>query len=185
MATLTNNINAQNIVDRFADYVVATGNAGIIWGTGAKPFTEMEDAVFGGTTSGKSIVANGNSLGGSGAIITASTIYNALVTETNRYTNIRKLRARKYVTTTDAGATGTYSYDQTNVAHLSTNYLQNIGSPSVGFASTSLIQISTLENFFDTLRTSYNTARDSIITIQVDVCHTSCHASCHGSRSRR
>lgn len=184
MATLTNNINAQNIVDRFADYVVATGNSGIVWGTNILPFTGFPN-IFGGTTAGTPIAANGNSLGGSGAIITASTIYAALVAETNRYTQIRKLQARKFVTTTDAGKTGTYSFDQTEVAYLNSNYSQSIGSPSVGFASTSLIQTSTLESFFDTLRSSYNTARAATVVYTVEVCHTSCHASCHGSRSRR
>ena len=47
MATLTNPINAQNIVDRFADYVTATADSGISWGTNALPFSEFNSANFG------------------------------------------------------------------------------------------------------------------------------------------
>jgi hypothetical protein len=38
MATLTNPINADNIVDRFADFVVDTANANIVWSASNKPF---------------------------------------------------------------------------------------------------------------------------------------------------
>ena len=86
MATLTNPIEEQNIVDRFADYVVATANAGITWGTNDIPFAEMGTSYFGGTTSGKSIGITGANI--SATPITASTIYNALVGETNAYKSI-------------------------------------------------------------------------------------------------
>lgn len=195
MATLTNPVSRQNIVDRFSDYVTATANAGIVWGTNALP-THTDGTVvtlsgnFGGTTSGRAISINGDTLGASGSIITAITIYNSLLTDTNRYTRIRKLRARLNVTGT-GGNTGTRPtagiiYDQTAVAHMNDTYLQAIASVNnAGVASGQVIDDTNLETLFSNLRTEYNTKRDTTVTLTRDVCHASCHSSCHGSRGRR
>lgn len=190
MAVLTNNINAQNIVDRFADYVRATANSGISWGTNSRPFNEFPVSYFGGTTAGKGIEINGNNLGGPGALIVASTIYNVLRDETNRYTRIRRLRALLFVTggggNTGSRPTPGYVYDQTAVAHMNSGYAQNVGSPANnGVAAGNLITVSGLEGFFNNLRSAYNNARNNTVTIQINVCHASCHSSCHGARGRR
>jgi hypothetical protein len=189
MATLTSPVRTQNIVDRFADYVTATAASGISWGTNAKPFAEMPDSTFGGTTSGRSIGISGGNIGS--GLITASNIYNTLVNETTQYTSIRNLRAILNVLG-DGGNLGTrpgqlgYIYDQTAVAYMNTNYLQSIGSPgNAGVASGNVISTVNLESFFNTLRNSYNSARATTATVQVDVCHSSCHSACHSSRSRR
>jgi hypothetical protein len=190
MATLTNPVRSQNIVDRFADYVTATANAGIVWGTNALPFPEMPSTNFGGTTSGRGITVNGSSITPTGSRITASNIYDTLVNETATYTNIRNLRALLFVEG-NGGNTGIrpnagFVFDQTAVSHLNVNYRQNIGSPAnSGVASNQTISVSNLENFFNNLRTAYNNARATTATIQVNVCHASCHNSCHSSRGRR
>ena len=187
MAVLTNNINAQNIVDRFADFAT-TATDSISWGTNSIPFPEFDAAVFGGTTSGKPIGITGSVL--TDTNVTASTIYNALVTETNTFTRIRNLRAILFVTGT-GGNTGTRPvagivYDVTAVANMSASYLQNIVSPAnANVASTRTITSANLESFFTNLRNSYNAARENTTTIQINVCHASCHSSCHASRSRR
>jgi len=195
MATLTNPVEDQNIVDRYADYVVATANSGIVWGTNANPThsdgTEViPDSAFGGSTSGKSIGINGGSLKDNGELITASGIYNTLLNETYNYSRIRKVRAVLNVTG-GGGNTGSRPspgiiYDSTNVAHMSDSYRVGLGTPSNnGVSSSSIIDDNGLEQFFATLRTSYNTARETTHTYQTDVCHASCHSSCHGSRGRR
>lgn len=190
MATLNNPVNPQNIVDRFADYVVATGNSGIVWGTNAVPFGEFNTAEFGGSTSGKGIGISGSNIASVGDTITASNIYNTLVGETNTYTNIRNLRAILFVEggggNTGSRPTEGVVYDNTQVAYLNTNYLQNVGSPdasNVGSGNT--VTSSGLEQFFTNLQSAYNSARNTTQTIQVNVCHASCHSSCHASRSRR
>ena len=188
MATLTSPIEEQNIVDRFADYVVSTANAGITWGTNSVPFSEMSTSYFGGTTSGKTIEISGNNI--TGDPINASTIYNTLVAETNRYTKIRNLRAILFV---DGGggnignyATPGVNYDQTAVAYLNDSYLQNVGSPANGGVQAgSVASDDSLEALFTNLRSSYNTSRANTQTIQINVCHSNCHSDCHGSRSRR
>lgn len=187
MATLNNPVGTQNIVDRFADYVVATANAGIVWGYNNRPFYEFPPEYFGGD-GGKAIGINGNNIYADP--INAATIYNALVAETNTYTRIRKLQAKMNVTggggNTGSRPTAGIVYDYTNVANMNTNYLQNIGSPdNRGVASGQNVSATNLENFFDTLRSAYNTKRDTVQTIQIDVCHASCHSSCHSSRGRR
>ena len=180
MATLTNNINPQNIVDRFADYVTATAGAGISWGANALPFSQFSPANFGGTTAGRPIGITGPSISPVGGKITASNIYDTLVIETARYTSIRNLRAILNLT-----GSGT-QFDQTAVAYMNSTYLQSIGSPAnAGVASGNSISSSNLESLFNNLRTSYSNARSATTTITVTVCHTSCHSSCHGSRGRR
>jgi hypothetical protein len=181
MATLTNNINPQNIVDRFADYVTATASAGISWGTNAKPFTQFDAANFGGPTTGRPIGITGTTISPVGGTITAAAIYNALVNETAQYTSIRSLRAILHLT-----GSGN-QFDQTAVAYMNmASYGQSIGSPAnAGVSAGSTITSSNLESFFNNLRSSYNTARAATTTITVTVCHTSCHSSCHGSRGRR
>ena len=189
MATLNNPINPQNIVDRFADYVVATANTGIVWGTDALPFPEFNSAEFGGTTAGKNIGIIGSNIGAVGSAINATNIYNTLLNETTTYTNIRNLRALLFVDG-DGGNTGSRPvpgvvFDTTSSAYLNATYLQSIGAGASDVVSGSNITSTGLETFFDNLRTSYNSARGSTVTLQVNVCHASCHSSCHGSRSRR
>jgi len=188
MATLTSPVRTQNIVDRFADYVTATADSGISWGTNAYPFGEFDGNNFGGTTSGRPIGISGGNIGS--GVITASNIYNTLVNETAAYTSIRNLRAILFV---DGGGGNTGSrptpgviYDQTAVAYMNGSYLQSIGTPANnGVASGNVASATNLESFFNTLRSTYNSARGSTVTIQVNVCNASCHSSCHGSRSRR
>jgi hypothetical protein len=188
MATLNNPINAQNIVDRFADYVVASANSGISWGTNSSPFAEFNTAEFGGDTNGRGISIGGSAV--SATPITASTIYNALVNETQTFSNIRNLRAILFVDG-GGGNTGTRPtpgtvYDQTAVAHLNTGYRQaQNGIGDGGVASGNTISVSNLQQFFANCQAEYLARRGATATIQVNVCHASCHSSCHSSRGRR
>lgn len=211
MATLTNNINAQNVVDRFADYVVATGNASIVFASNALPFgvySSYFPNIWGGTTTGKAIGITGANLGGLGSTITAATIVSVLRAETTAYTRIRNLRAVLFITGTGfitprPTGNGTVNdirvdlgpitgqgpgiiYDQTSKANLSTTYLQTLAATaSTGIATDSDITTANLETFFTNLRTAYNTALATTHTQQVNVCHASCHNNCHSSRGRR
>jgi len=190
MATLNNPINPQNIVDRFADYVVSTANAGIVWGTDVSPFVEFNTAEFGGTTSGKAIGISGSNINAVGDTITATNIYNTLVNETATFSNIRNLRALLFVEggggNTGSRPTPGYVYDNTQVAYLNSSYLQSVGSPSASDVSSgNSVTSSGLETFFVNLQSAYNTTRAATATIQVNVCHASCHSSCHSSRGRR
>jgi hypothetical protein len=189
MTSLTNPIGAQNIVDRFADYVVATANSGISWGTNAYPFGEFDGNYFGGDTNGRGIGINGNSLGGTGAVVNGTTIYNTLVNETYAYTRLRNLRAQLNVTggggnTGSRGSPGIV-YDNTAKANMNTNYLAGISPANGGVASTALITSAGLEQYFNNLRSSYAAVRDSTVLVTINVCHASCHSSCHSSRGRR
>ncbi len=95
MVTLTNPVTPQNIVDRFKDLVTDVANSGIVYGTNNKPFAEMPDATYAGTTAGATVTATGTTIGTTGNTITASTIKTVLETETALYTNIRLPRAIK------------------------------------------------------------------------------------------
>lgn len=185
---LTNPISKQGIVNRFADYVVATANASISWGTGAKPFTEMPDANFGGTTGGRSIGISGTSI--SGTQINAGNIRSVLEAETAAYTNMRNLRARLNVTggggNTGSRPTAGIIFDQTAKSHLSTAFRAGIGNPNnANVVAGQQVTAANLETYFSNLRAAYAGVRDNTVTITVDVCHASCHSSCHGSRGRR
>lgn len=197
MATLNNPINKQNIVDRFADFVVATANSNIVWGLNNRPSVYFTSTYigfepFGGDTTGKSIAVSAANI--TDTLVTASTIYNVLVQETQRYSNIRNLRAIVNVTggggNTPAGpltpSTPGAVFDQTQKAFLSDTYLQSLGTPAnAGVASGQNVRSTNLESFFANLQSQYNTYRDTTVTITANVCHSSCHSSCHASRGRR
>jgi hypothetical protein len=202
---LTNPINKQNVINRFSQFVTAIANANIIWGTNSRPSiyftsTYIGFEPFGGTTSGKSIAASASSI--NDVEITASTIYRVLVQETQRYSNIRNLRAQVNVTGTgllilensnariDLGPITGFEpgliLDETQKAHLSSTYLQVEGTPNPSNVVVSqTITAAGLENFFTNLQTLYNQYRDNVVTITANVCHSSCHNSCHAARSRR
>jgi len=190
MTTLNNPITPQNIVDRFADFVTSTANSGITWGTNNYPFSQFDGNQFGGTTTGTTVTATGSFIGNTGNTITATTIINVLLAETQLYTNIRYLRAILNVTG-GGGNTGNYGspgiiYDNTSVAFLNANYRQTLNN--VNFSDVNRnnkITVSGLETFFSNLQTEYNNQRNNVTTIQVDVCHSSCHSNCHSSRGRR
>jgi hypothetical protein len=191
MATLTNPITPQNIVDRYADFVTIVANQNIIWGTNALPFSDMPSSNFGGTTTtGKSITILGAFIVGTNSEISAAKIYDTLLAETRTYTRIRNLRAILFVTGTGGNigsrpTPGTI-FDQTQKSNLNTTYLQSLGTVSnSGVSSGQNVSVSNLERLFTGMGTAYNTAATTTATIQINVCHASCHSSCHGSRSRR
>jgi len=188
---LTDPIARQNIVNRFADYVRGAANSGISWGTNAYPFGEFSVLayVFGGTTAGKAIEIDGNSLGAAGTVANANTVYNVLIAETTRYTRIRLMRALLFVDggggNTGSRPTPGYVYDGTAVAHLNSGYQVNVsaGRDNV-FSGNTMTRVGTA-NMFNNMRAAYNSIRGSAVTFQVNVCHASCHSSCHSSRGRR
>jgi hypothetical protein len=188
---LTDPISAQNVVNRFADYVRGAANSGISWGTNAWPFGEFgpNAGIFGGDTNGKPIEINGGSLGGVGAIAVAQTTYNVLIAETTRYTRIRLLRAVLFV---DGGGGNTGSrptpgvvYDQTAVAHLNSGYQVGVSADRNNVFAGNIMTRGGTAAMFNNMRTAYNNVRNSSIYSQVNVCHASCHSNCHSSRSRR
>jgi hypothetical protein len=189
MTTLTNPPSAQNIVDRFADYVVATANAGIVWGTNTLPFVDFPPAQLGGTTAGVPISINGSSLSTPTPRIDAPTIYNVLTGQTQLYTNIRKLRAIKtYLVQSDSPVSSVYNtlFDQTQVAHLATSYRQTFTYSGPTLTAGSPITPATLEALFDGLRTRYSEYRDVVATYTYATCHSNHANTCHTSkRSRR
>jgi hypothetical protein len=192
MTSLTNPVNKQNIVDRFADYVAATANSGISWGTNAYPFAEWDKAAqFGGSTSGKSIEISGADIAANSSDeITAQNIYDTLIAETYRYTNIRNLRALLYVDgaggNTGSRPTAGYVYDGTAVAYMNTNYRQSVSSGRSDVYAGNTITSTGMEAMYDSMRANYNSARATTYNyLQTNVCHASCHSSCHSSRGRR
>jgi len=195
MVTLTNPINKQNIVDRFNDYVRATANTGIVWGTGANPFPEWDKPeLWGGSTSGKVSEISGANL--NTTQVTADTIYNVLIAETRRYGRIRVITAQLFVTGTGrtvstGNATGTRPtpgtvFDETKVSHLTSAYDQTGDVNRGTVVKDAKIFASELEALFGRMRDGYNILRaNSAGTFVTSVCHASCHSNCHGSRGRR
>jgi hypothetical protein len=202
MASLNNPVGSSNLVQRFNDFVAATANANIEWGTDSKPFDEMPNSSFGGSTSGMGDTTGNLNLTGE---ITASTLVSAFTNATKRYTRIRRLRARLNVLG-DGGNRGTRPtkgivYDETAVAHLNSSYEQNPGYiAESGVISGELISRANFQGgavfvppstalaytgFFNECRAKYETLRQNRATITIDVCHASCHSSCHSSRIRR
>lgn len=188
---LTNNINPQNVVNRFADYVRGAANSGISWGTNALPFTQfnVRAFVFGGTTAGKPIEINGGSIAGIGTVISAQQVYNVLIAETTRYTRIRLLRAVLFVMG-PGGNTGNYPtagviFDTTLVAHMNANYQVGVGADRNNVFAGNVMTRGGTAAMFNNMRAAYNARRAVAAYEQVNVCHASCHNNCHRSRGRR
>ena len=181
---LTNPVDADNIVDRFADFVVETANDSIIWSASSKPFPEATTSDF-GSAAGKSISIDGSDITPANNLITKADIYNTLRDETVRYTSIRKIRAILTISTgagnrTRAANTG---FDSTNVSHMSgTSYESSITGMT---QLASKPEVNDLETFFTGLQSRYNSARLATQNYNKSVCHSSCHQSCHNSRGRR
>jgi len=202
MATLTDPIRLQNIIDRFSDYVVATANLNIVWGTNNKPFPEMPDFYFGGTTAGQGATILSGA-GSTGRVITAIDIYNAALSETHRYSNLRNMNAALFVTSTAptvvngvntwnkvtagaprSGVAGTI-FAAVRKAHNDVSSRLYPALPGgAGLVSTdNIIYRSALEDLFYRLTILLLNLPNRDVTIIV--CHGSCHSNCHNSRSRR
>lgn len=184
MASLTNPVNADNIVDRFADFVVTAGNANIVWSASNKPFPEATASDF-GAAGGKAIGIDGSDITPASDLITKSDIYNTLRDETTRYTSIRKIRARLLISTGAGNRTrnANTGFDQTAVAHMSgTSYESSISGVAQLGAKPA---VADLETFFSALESKYDAARLATQNYTKSVCHSSCHSSCHNSRGRR
>ena len=189
MATLTNPVEEQNVVNRFADYVPPAANTGISYGTNSIPPNGMASSFFGGSTSGRSIGISGASIKNNGELIDASGIQDILEAETVQYSAIRSLRATRTVTggggnTGSQGSPGIIN-DNTGIAYMNSSYAQSLPARNVSISTGQIIDDGVLEQKFADLRAQYNTNRANTIPINVNICHASCHSSCHGSRGRR
>jgi hypothetical protein len=208
MATLDNPISAQNLIDRFAAYVVATANSGIVWGTDSVPFPEMATFYFGGPRSGLPISISGAGL--SGTVINALNIYNAISAETYRYSRIRNMRAILNLLSSGSDAFGRppswnmslgprygspgFIFDQTRKSHLNEGitYFYGFGGGVPGSFPLNTIGIlargqpvtgatitrAGLDDLFDRARSLY---LNWLATSSVTVSINVCHASCHSS----
>ena len=192
MASLTNPVDDVNIANRFGDFVAASANDSIVWGTNAFPTSGSDvitSTVFGGSTSGRPSVITGTLIKNGNAKINASNLTNALRNETAAYLSIRNLRAKLNVTggggNSGSSPTAGVTFDQTKKAYLNGTYLLTLGSVAGAPSAGTSVQSTSLETYFSNLRSAYTTARDDVVEIQRDVCHASCHSSCHGSRGRR
>lgn len=173
-------VERQRILTAFQNFVTDTANAGIVWGKGNPPFSQFDQSEFGGSPIGEPLQIDTDDIGTAGGEVSATQIYNTLVAETARYTNIRNLRARRFLTGFG------YDFDNTQVAEMNNTYEQNIGVPAQGdIQGGENISCAELDTLFTTLQTSYNTARANTVTLTTVYCHSSCHASCHASRNRR
>ena len=190
--SLTNPVDDVNIANRFGDFVAASANDNIIWGTNAFPTSGADvisSTIFGGNTSGRTPTITGALIKNGNAQINAANLTSALRNETAAYLSIRKLRAKLNVTGVGGNAgtrpTAGVIFDQTNKAYLNATYLNTLGSVSGAPGSGNPISSTSLEAYFSNLRTAYTTARDDVEVVQRNVCHASCHSSCHSSRGRR
>jgi hypothetical protein len=209
MATLTNPINAQNIVDRFADYVVATANSGIVYGqnnrhiadyvsanmtscTEAVPYTGTQSFIFlanvepyvGNAGVGRNIGITGSNI--SATPITAFNVYYYLQQELYNYCKIRSIRVRLniYGSGGNAGTRPTAGIvqDVTGVGNMAFNWHLFVGDPTPaapGIDTGNAISVSNLETYFNNLRTRYNEVRVS--SVRSHVVMNLCHASCHSN----
>lgn len=200
---LTDNINPQNVVNRFADYVRGAANSGISWGTNAFPFPEFSARafVFGGTTAGKAIEISGGSIATTPTtVISAQQVYNVLIAETQRYTRIRLMQAVLFVLgtgnpnppgqPTNSLTPGSRPFagvvfNQTAVAHMNGSFDQSVSADRNNVFAGNVMTRGGTAAMFNNMRAAYNVRRGQSSYQQVNVCHSNCHTNCHFSRGRR
>ena len=185
MATLTKPSRKQNLVDRFADFVAKHNHNQIVWGTNSKPFSQMPNSEFTGTTAGRSIGITGASI--TGDTIDSSNMISALEGEAYQYTRIRKMRARLLMQTSGTGeANPRVDFNQTKVAYLaSARRLTLDGINASTVEPDDLVSVTGVETYLSDLQREMNEKRDTTYNKDVTICHSSCHSNCHGSRGRR
>lgn len=190
--SLVNPINKANLISRFNQLVTTEVNANIQYSIINKPFSEAPNAWFGSTANFPEL----GSTGIPGTEVNASQIFTALSTRTRQMTRIRFAVMRLEVT--GRGITKTES----GITHLSAAYEQTLPSTSSadvvsGFIITRNGLDGTVtqggnpngttfsDGLFQNLRRSWESRRNTSITLTHTICHSSCHNSCHGSRGRR
>ena len=194
-------IKKTDIVSNFNTYVKSTANTGIVWYANNKPFTDFDSGTYlTGTIAG--MTSNLDTTDLPGSTINALDIYNALLTETNRYTSIRKMRARLNVTgngntyttgsSSPANCTKGIIYDETEKAYMPDGYNTSVISSVSKHGTTAGSKIydgagaeDGLDDLYSAMKTAYIAKHDIVYTVTVSVCHCSCHSNCHGSRGRR
>ena len=192
MATLTNPIEETNLAARFADYVAASANANIVWGTDNLPTYDgviINNTNMGGPIAGRAPGMSAADLKDGSEIINAANITAALRDETAAYLGIRLLQARVNVTGA-GGNSGTRPtpgiiFDQTSKAYLDSVYTASVGTVAGNPVSGTTVTTNGLQTYFSNLQARYEEVRDDQIGFTQNVCHSSCHNSCHNSRGRR
>jgi hypothetical protein len=206
MAVLSNPVNNVNIVSRFHDYVRASAQSGVTWGSNNLPvyapgtpyaYTVIPSGAMGGPTNGDPGAAAFIGDAAVGSVIDSTNIFNYLIFYTYEYVKIRSIRALLTVSG-QGGNTGTRPtagevYDVTRVAYVS--FAATNGQPQLaeyvtpargGLNPDQVIDAVGMENFLARCRSAYTAySRNQTYIYNPVVCHASCHSACHGSRGRR
>jgi len=195
MASLTNNVNRANVLLRWEDWVANYARSSLVWGTEAKPFAEAPNDWFGGrrdSPPSSSAYSSQTSLGSStSSVIVASVVRTGLINMTSLWTHMKNMRARRYY---NSQGTVSIQIDTTAKAYQPTSTRRSISVPAVPSLGPTRSGVITkgaysnntgLEEYFERLRGSYITRRNTATDKEITVCHYSCHYSCHSSRGRR
>jgi hypothetical protein len=147
MASLTSPVAGTNLVLRFNDFVAATANAGVVWGTDVRPFAEFTSgnmpAPYSNTEPFGGVKAGMGTLTGNQGLTTTTEIdsvnlYDKFVAFTANYTRIKRLNAQLYVrssggspwNTGSRGGPGGTVTNVSNVAHMNASFAQSAGTVS-------------------------------------------------------
>jgi hypothetical protein len=142
MASITSPVAGNNLVLRFNDFVAATANVGIVWGTDVRPFPEFTAAnmpapytgnePFGGAKSGMGTVTGNQGLTTT-TEIDGTALYDKFCALTANYTRIKRLNAQLFVrssggspwNTGSRGGPGGTVTNISNVAHMNSGFAQS------------------------------------------------------------
>ena len=191
--TLTNPISGSNITDRLNSILLTSVNNGINYGTDNKPFSEVPNSYFGGTTSG---ISDFGSALTSQSVIDANGLIEAMENLTASCTNVRSANFTLRLTSSGSapwnvsagprvGSPGIIE-NATGKSHLATNRRQTISISGGPASEDTITRDSVQTQVLTACRDAYLVAAsNNVIMPTVNVCHASCHNSCHNSRTRR
>lgn len=189
-------ITKDNMISDFNSLVITARNNSIVWANGegawSAPSGTTGDPFYPNNSIGTYVSSDpsGNPLGQRNAQylqtvtlsndINATNIYNSFIAAAQSASNIRTINLIKWYNNY-----GTYqdSWDYSRVSSLASGYttISSSSNPTQG----ALVTASGLDSFVNSIVTSLNAVKNTVLTYNEYYCHSSCHSSCHNSRGRR
>jgi hypothetical protein len=117
------------------------------------------------------------SVGVTGNVINALTIYNNLVAVTN---DLTRVGTWTYIRTYNDNGSVTTQRQANGKALYTSAYKKTITNPAnADVASGKTIKVSSLNQLFANLLSAWNATAKYVNNKRVDLCHSNCHSNCH------
>lgn len=179
MATTGTRITKQTIVDDFISFIKNPAyDAVVFWNGDNLGSTRMKVELLGPRDFFDTLETTDIT----GTSIQVTAIVNKVKQFAKYTTVVRRARSGFIVDNFSPDTVETTTDDRTDLCRLTDAYQL---SYSYTAQLSGKIEASTLNKFYEAIRTTASRAQTTADVVDLRVCHTSCHSACHGSRGRR